>query len=995
MDDFERAILFSFDQSGAVDAQLKAQARAFCEQAKQSPTIWQACFDKFRISQYAEVQFWCLQALEEVTRQRYVSLDPQERLFVRTSLMEAMCNCGVDWQMQDSPGLSSSRPVFVKNKLAQIIVILICIEFPSEWPSGFLDMLTYLSKGPAVVDMFCRVFNTLDEEVISLDFPRSLEEIAAATRIKDGMRQQCISQIVGAWYSLVVMYRVRQPYLATAVLDTVHRYVAWIDIGLVANDSFVPLLFEILVSQKEIPQLRGAATDCLLAIVSKRMEATSKLALLQKLNIGQVCSRLTEDQEPEFALKLTALLTGLATEILECSKKFDVNGVSSQAPEAKETALMMLDEVLPSVFYFMSHGNEDISSTTFQFLSNYVGRMKSGMVCNGKQAAHVAQILEVIRNRMLHDPSNEDCLVGPDRIGQEEEEKLLDYRKDLFGLFRIIHRVAPDVTRTFVQSTLRAALANPDVSFENVEAAISLLYVLGEGVTEDALKVGNGVLGDMVKMLLSSSVPCHSHRVVALIYLETITRFVRFVQLHPEYIPSVLAAFLDSRGLHHPNPAVRSRANYLFMRLVKVLRSQLTPYIEDIFQGLRDTLSAFTSKTTAVKADADDRSYGFEAAGLLIGMEDLSEEKQLKFVSDLLLPLCAQVDIILGSQIVSGDPVGSAPTVLNLQQVILAISHLSKGFGEQLITNSRPSIGNMFKQTLDVILRILITFPKNKVLRSRVISFLHRMVDILGSTVFSSLPAAIEQLLNESEPKDLLEFILLVNQLINKFKMGMSSILQEIFPAVASRIFTLLPKDGFREGPGMNTEEVRELQELQRCVFTFLHVVTSNDLSLVLITPGSSPWLNDISQLLLEATCNHKDVLVRKICVQIFTKLISDWCGGSMEEEKVPGFRSFVMGRFASDCCIRSVLQTNFDLQDANTFSLLGEIAASQKVLYKKCGDEFLMHLATKLLPEVHCPPNLAEQYCLHIQRSDLKDLRTFYRPFIEKLRPHENGSMG
>jgi exportin-T len=593
MDDFERAIFFSFDQSGAVDDQLKAQARAFCDQAKQSPTIWQACFDKFRISQYAEVQFWCLQALEEVTRLRYVGLDPQERHFVRSSLMEAMCSCDVvndNGQSaagpRDPQQQVSSRPAFVKNKLAQIIVNLICIEYPSEWPSVFLEMLSNLSKGPSVVDMFCRIFNTLDEEVISLDYPRSFEEIASATRIKDAMRQQCISQIVGAWYSLAVTYRVQQPYLASAVLDTLHRYVAWIDIGLVANDSFVPLLFEILVSQLELTQLRGSAADCLLAIVSKRMEATSKLALLQKLHIGQVCSRLTEEQEPEFALKLTALLTGLATEILECSKKFDNanNGVSSQAHAATETASAMLDEVLPSVFCFMRHGNEDISSATFQFLSNYVGRMKSGLDSNGKQAAHVAQILEVIRNRMLHDPANEDCLEGPDKIGQEEEERLSEFRKDLFGLFRIIHRVAPDVTRTFVQSTLRAALANPDVGLENVEAAISLLFVLGEGLTEDALKVQGGVLGDMVRMLLSSSVPSHSHRVVALVYLETVTRYVRFVQLHPEYIPSALAAFLDRRGLHHPNAAVRSRANYLFTRLVKVLRSQLTPYIEDIFQ---------------------------------------------------------------------------------------------------------------------------------------------------------------------------------------------------------------------------------------------------------------------------------------------------------------------------------------------------------------------------------------------------------------------------
>lgn len=51
-----------------------------------------------------------------------------------------------------------------------------------------------------------------------------------------------------------------------------------------------------------------------------------------------------------------------------------------------------------------------------------------------------------------------------------------------------------------------------------------------------------------------------------------------------------------------------------------------------------------------------------------------------------------------------------------------------------------------------------------------------------------------------------MEFIQLINQLINKFKTGMMDILQEIFPSVVGRVFALLPQDGFPEGPGSLTE---------------------------------------------------------------------------------------------------------------------------------------------------------------------------------------------
>lgn len=51
-----------------------------------------------------------------------------------------------------------------------------------------------------------------------------------------------------------------------------------------------------------------------------------------------------------------------------------------------------------------------------------------------------------------------------------------------------------------------------------------------------------------------------------------------------------------------------------------------------------------------------------------------------------------------------------------------------------------------------------------------------------------------------------MEFIQLINQLINKFKVGMMDILQDIFPSVVNRVFALLPQDGFPEGPGSLTE---------------------------------------------------------------------------------------------------------------------------------------------------------------------------------------------
>lgn len=60
-------------------------------------------------------------------------------------------------------------------------------------------------------------------------------------------------------------------------------------------------------------------------------------------------------------------------------------------------------------------------------------------------------------------------------------------------------------------------------------------------------------------------------------------------------------------------------------------------------------------------------------------------------------------------------------------------------------------------------------------------------------------------------------------------------------------------------------QEIRELQELQRIVYTFLHVITTHDLSSVFLSPKSRTYLEPMMQLLLNTSCNHKDILVRKV----------------------------------------------------------------------------------------------------------------------------------
>lgn len=90
-DDFEKAVLISFNYGGNIDPQLKVcidfiaspavleassnvtsvffsqeRAAAYIASIKQSAECWKLCVERFSSTPYSEVKFWCLQTLHEV-----------------------------------------------------------------------------------------------------------------------------------------------------------------------------------------------------------------------------------------------------------------------------------------------------------------------------------------------------------------------------------------------------------------------------------------------------------------------------------------------------------------------------------------------------------------------------------------------------------------------------------------------------------------------------------------------------------------------------------------------------------------------------------------------------------------------------------------------------------------------------------------------------------------------------------------------------------------
>ncbi len=72
---------------------------------------------------------------------------------------------------------------FTKNKFAQVYVQLVKQEYPKIWSTAFKDLLLLLNLGVNVIDLFLRVLQVLDEEVVNRSVQKTKEEHARHTEV--------------------------------------------------------------------------------------------------------------------------------------------------------------------------------------------------------------------------------------------------------------------------------------------------------------------------------------------------------------------------------------------------------------------------------------------------------------------------------------------------------------------------------------------------------------------------------------------------------------------------------------------------------------------------------------------------------------------------------------------------------------------------------------------------------------------------------------------
>jgi exportin-T len=1030
--DFERAVLCVFDQTGGVSPDTRQQAQDLLDALViQTVSLFNTCLSHFDRSQHPEVQFWCLQGLHGLVRSGgYGELDATRKQALKQCLL------------RKGSHENSSLSLFLRNKLAQVIVAVAAIEYPDEWPTFFTDVLGSMTENPGSIDCFSRILISIHEDIISLEVPRSAEEAKQSMNFKDAMRDNAIEMVARSWHQILSVFKDTNPNLVALLLNGVERYVNWIDIGLVANERFMHLLFIVLNSP--VSEAQVAAVGVLAEIVNKKMDSGPKLNLIQSLGLVPVAAQWSTtglpgaaDDDHSLAVASSKLLVSLAAEILDAWKKVENSVISLQtvgvsleddvimeATASCQLASSMMEQLFPAVVSALRIPNDDISVIVAPFMLSYVSRlrMQSKRTRGELAPALQSQMVSLLEGVAVCSRFGAESSLYPinytsvdERVVAEEEEQSITFRRqEVFSLFRNASKLIPSMAFDLVAKMLQSSLILSDgnIVWQDAEIALTLFYQLGEGLTEDVFKAGTHPSVDLAAGIIQLNEDVAYHRLVALALLEACARYSKVTLFRRELLPLLASKFFGKAGLGHPSSSVPPRAAYLLCRTVKSLRRTVSAIARDVLVALMPHLEAIANSpleetgsslplglvaagasgnmrgvSGAGVSTPDDRLFAFEAAGLLVGNSD-NENMQVEWLHGLHQPL---VDLL------KRQNVSTLKDALVFRQSIEALTRLSKGFSPKMCA-SRPTLSQVLIEPLGPAIQAVKMFPMSKDLRAKFLAYVHRLVECLGDAIVPHLPTVFWSLEHPGlDAGDFKDILVLVNQIVIRYNNNVTiidSMVVPLFADCSAKVREFLGGDwdwtmrkameGVEDHGTGSSEDLREKVELQKQYYSLINSVSQCTSIIDRVLAKDSVPIADVFQ----GAVSNVDAGVRKLCIATLGAVVHHWIKGYSDQEDV---KQLACIRFGCDVLLFSLLikpeAGGIDVRDAASISLLTEVSNQVKVLYGALGDTYLEALHQQTTTRLGWSPQLAQEVTAQIREAEGRQLRMYLKSMFVEYR--------
>jgi len=947
MDDLDRAVLCSLSPN--VSEAERKQAFQYTQRITEMPDGWKLCAQKLMVSRNPPVVHFCFMVFQQVVLHRYTSLSGEERMKLKSLLVQWMAS-------------TPQHPEFnraIKSKFAATLVQVVNVEYPNEWPSFFRDIFDVMKAGSVdeqskavLVEMLLLILLELDATIVCRAAHRSVTDQAHAQRVKDAMRLDCIESIVDAWYSLLVTYAQNNQEITNLVLDNISRYIYWIDLKLIANDRFVPLIFQFLTAEN----LRVMAARCLYGMAEKGMPAEEKLQLLANLNLRNLVVNVTTD-DVEFMEELAYLVDSIGSSAVVC--------VRHQDAAVCKQGVRILDEMLGLLFMYMANEYDDVSQKTFNFADAYLDLLREKDSLSPNELEHVKRLFLICSQKAQFLP---DFVFGQNR---DDEHEFDVYRRALKHTFQKLLRTHPKLVAELMIHTANDVLSNvASKPFHLVEAVLFLLNIFPEDASEIQKQWNEypNVLQTIIMTVLKSNVSSYNHQMVTFQYLDLVVRFATYIPIDRAYVENVLSSLLDGRGIQNSNFAIVGRTLNQFNQLLGLWRSsqaaERAAVFHEFIPSCLDRLKTLLTwefdgqapNKRAPRLDVYERTRAANSVGLLI-FQLQDPAVQLHFTQIMVTTVMNQIKQAFSMPIVNAQ--ASALLALYLEDSLFVLGSLSKGF-----PHIPEHVIEPFKQSLDLVVHIIRQVPARRV-RMRALFVMRTLVGGLGEKVFPFLPPVIESLMKDNHVQDMQAFLGFLHQISHQFKDALAPVLSQIFLSLCNHVFERLNTPAT---PG--SEEERELVGLRVAFLNFLCNVVAHDLSSIYAIAEIRPHIPALLSFVANSLNTPAFPDVVRAAFNVLKEYITPF-------GKDAFFQQFLLKEMIPET-FKLILSPHLDAEDGKTSLTLNVAATVHLSAVSLLQDRYVVIVAD-LLAQQGCAPAVAATHLEVLKTNSASRLRGFW----------------
>lgn len=423
-------------------------------------------------------------------------IDVQSLGFVRETLMVYIRNT---YGMNGNAGIPTLDPVNIQNKLTQTITYLFMALYCTQWPYFFHDMLALATTAGSTtrdnergVTFYLRVLNAVHDEIADVLVLRLPQDQRRNNDLKDLVRQRDAKMVTQSWQEILSFWKDRNANILALCLAAVGRWVAWTDISLTVNDSFLNILFHLVTPSESADQLDATliATETFTEIIGKKTSADDKLELIDVLKLKDVVSQLIDSRGLRELRFTTIYDTDLAEAVAKLVNNtvFDIVKILEGVPDGALTSIRgnaQLNTFLPLVLRFFSDEYDEICSTVIPCLTELLALFRKKAKANSIFCLENAGMLSPILDAVIMKGKYDDDSAWENDDSQTDEAEFQELRKRLQVLQQAIATVNEilyiETVSNLVNRTIETFCSQDGhMDWRDIDLAIYEIYLLGE-----------------------------------------------------------------------------------------------------------------------------------------------------------------------------------------------------------------------------------------------------------------------------------------------------------------------------------------------------------------------------------------------------------------------------------------------------------------------------------------------------------------------------------